>query len=56
MWVERGIRFVKSNAKYRTTACPEKLYVHDVMRKEALLAMSDDYTDASVCTAVNIQR
>lgn len=55
MWVERGIQFVKSNVKYRTTACPEKLYVHDVMRDEALLAMRhDDYTTASVSTAVKM--
>ena len=59
MWVERGIQFVKSNCnvEYRTTACPEKLYVHDVMRDEALLAMRHDpYTNASVRTAVNMTR
>ena len=55
MWVQRGIQFVKSNVKHRTTACPEKLYVHDVMRDEVLLATRhDDYTNASVCTAVKM--
>jgi len=53
LWVERNIQFVKSNVKYRTTSCPEKLYVHDRMVDEALTAMQhDDSLNASVRTAV----
>ena len=55
LWVERNIQFVKSNIKYRTTSCPEKLYVHDlmIMVDEALTAMRhDDFLNASVRTAV----
>jgi len=53
LWVERNIQFVKSNVKYRTTSCPEKLYVHDLMVDEALTAMQhDDSLNASVRTAV----
>ncbi|DBA84634.1 TPA: hypothetical protein ACH3X1_005997 [Trebouxia sp. C0004] len=53
LWVERGIQDVKSNVKYRTTSCPEKLYVHDLMRDEALLEMQhDDCIHACVRTAV----
>ena len=55
MWVECDIQFVKSNVKYRRTACPEKLYVHGVMKDEVLLATRhDDYTNASVRTAVKM--
>ena len=55
MWVKCGIKFAKSNVKYRTTPCLEKLYVHDVLRDKALLAMRhDDYTLASVHTAVKM--
>ncbi len=51
--MERNIQFVKSNVKYRTTSCPEKLYVHDLMVDEALTAMQhDDSLNASVRTAV----
>ena len=53
LWVERGIQHVKSNVKYRTTSCPEKLYVHDLMVDEALAAMRhDDATSTCVRTAV----
>ncbi|DBB05418.1 TPA: hypothetical protein ACH3X1_012384 [Trebouxia sp. C0004] len=53
LWVEMGIQDVKSNVKYRTTSCPEKLYVHDLMRDEALLEMQhDDCIHACVRTAV----
>ena len=53
LWVERGIQHVKSNVKYRTTSCPAKLYVHDLMVDEALTAMRhDDAVPACVRTAV----
>ena len=53
VWVERGIRAVKSNVKYRTADCPEKLYAHDLMRDEAMLAMRlDSRLHASIRTAV----
>ena len=53
LWVERGIQTVKSNVKYRTTSCPEKLYAHDLMRDEAIVAMRhDSILHASVRTAV----
>ncbi|DBA75815.1 TPA: hypothetical protein ACH3X1_010220 [Trebouxia sp. C0004] len=53
LWVERNTQFVESNVKYRTTSCPEKLYVHDLMVDEALAAMRhDDSLNASVRTAV----
>ncbi|DBA87963.1 TPA: hypothetical protein ACH3X1_004948 [Trebouxia sp. C0004] len=50
---ERGIQHVKSNVKYRTTSCPEKLYVHDLLVDEALSTLQhDDATSACVRTAV----
>ena len=53
LWVERGIQHVKSNVKYRTTSCPEKLCVHDHLVDEALTAMRhDDAVNACVHTAV----
>ncbi|DBB03150.1 TPA: hypothetical protein ACH3X1_013321 [Trebouxia sp. C0004] len=53
LWVERGIQHVKSNVKYRTTSCPEKLYVHDLLVDEALSTLRhDDATSACVRTAV----
>jgi hypothetical protein len=53
LWVERNIQLVKCNVKYRTTSCPEKLYVHGLMVDEALTAMRhDDSLSASVRTAV----
>ena len=42
LWVERDIQLVKSSVKYRTTSCPEKLYVHDLMVDEALTATRHD--------------
>lgn len=39
LWVERAIQRCKSNVKYRTTAHPEKLLMHDVMVDTALLGM-----------------
>ena len=37
LWVERAIQRSKSNVKYRMTAAPEKLLMHDVMVDAALL-------------------
>ena len=55
LWVERDIQFVKSNVKYRTTSCPEKLFVHDHLVDEALAAMRhDDTVNACVHTAVKL--
>ena len=39
LWVERGIQRSKSNSKYRTTAEPEKLLLHDTQVASALLHM-----------------
>ena len=36
LWVERDIQYVKNNVKYRTTSCPEKLFVHEHLMDEAL--------------------
>ena len=53
LWVERAIQRVKSNVKFRTTSCPEKLFVHDHLVDEALAAMRhDDVINACVHTAV----
>lgn len=51
LWVERGVQRIKRNVKYRSTSCPEKLYVHDLMRDDALSAMRH-----SNCTEPCIQR
>ena len=55
LWVERGIQRVKKNVKYRSTWCPEKLYVHGLMRDEALSAMrhsnsTNPYTDKAIAS------
>lgn len=53
LWVERDIQYVKCNVKYRTTSCPEKLFVHDHLVDKALAAMRhDDTVNACVHTAV----
>ena len=37
--MERGVQRLKSNLKYRTTECPEKLFAHDLMVDMALARM-----------------
>lgn len=39
VWVERGIQRITRDVKYRTTSCPEKLFVHGLLRDNALTAM-----------------
>ena len=54
LWVECYIQIVKRKVKCRTTAHPEKLYVHDYMRDEAVTAMRHaNFTNPCVQKAVN---
>ncbi|DBA98166.1 TPA: hypothetical protein ACH3X1_014785 [Trebouxia sp. C0004] len=54
LWVERSIQHVQSHVKYRTTSCPEKLYVHDLLVDEALSTLQHD-DDTSTCVRAAVK-